>query len=171
MELTVFGRGREGRLGSSAPSCSPWQPDPRMPCVCRVCAGVAVDRACAPWTAWGEVALSCVVMSEGVSANPPSHTPAHTGTHLQSLERFLRGWMGIPLLHSHYRSQSSEPIPPRLSHSSLLNNCLKHETQIQSPPTDPTKTKNKILKKEKQNKNSRTLLEHEFLLRRVRELI
>lgn len=40
-------RARPGAGGAAglSRSCSPWQPDPRLPCVCRVCAGVAVDRS------------------------------------------------------------------------------------------------------------------------------
>lgn len=118
-------------------------------------------------------------MSAGVGASPlltHRHTRSHT--HLQSLERFLRGWMGIPLLHYHYQSQflRADPTPPH--HTSLfgvfssLTMSLKHVRLPCIPPK--IKVKNKFLMREKKNKtkqNSKTFLGHGFLRRRVRELI
>lgn len=125
-------------------------------CVSSVCGRGCGSRVCA----LDRVRGSSFVMRGDVCGSRsyplPTHRHTRSHTHLQSLERFLRGWMGIPLLHSHYQSQVLPGDPNPLHHTSLLRVFIHFLTQRASNmfiyPAPLQKSKNKILKRKKKKR-------------------
>lgn len=110
--MTELGRGTGGAAGLTR-SSSPWQPDPQLPCMWRVC-----GRG----SGW-EVASSCVAMSEGVRADPFLHT-SNSETVFCGADAPSNSLSLLPKRNPSYRA------PPRTSFVRIFNHFLAPEYQI-----------------------------------------
>lgn len=136
-------------------------------CVSSVCGRGPESRVCALDRVRGS---SFVMRLQESELAPSSHTGTYKHTHLQSRLLFMWGWTGIPLPST--LPKPPYPAPSYISLFCVFNHFLTHEPQTHSSHLHPPLPFFffLILKEEKRNKNSQTLLEYRSLLRKVREL-